>query len=225
MCEVLETAINLKINSLLIIARSISEQALSLLLMKQNREKIHAVAVKNPGLNIDDHRESLEDLRVLASGRVFIQIAGDNLRNIRASDFGYARRAWADHQYFGISAGKGDPRLLRQHINALRTAFKNSKDNKLRRRLQERIGKLMGGSAILWIGDASPTTAQARKELAETAEARVVPCAVGLFRVGRLPSWDVKATIEKYHQAVDTVNRQRITSWLQRSRPQSVRCL
>jgi len=209
MLHVLETAANANIKSLLLVARTISEQPLALILMKQNQERIRVVAARSPGMSADDHREGLEDLAKLTGGRPFLTAAGDNLHNLRASDFGFARRAWADHQYFGISGGKGDPRQLRQHIAELRTAFVNSGDPQPRKRLQERIGKILGGSAQLFVGDPSPFAAQMRKELAErTAEAMR-----GAMRSGVLPGGGIallackKAVLEGFHQARDTDER------------------
>ncbi len=209
MLQVLRAAVNAKVKSLLLVAKAISEQPLAMLLMKQNREKIRVVAAKTPGLSIDDHREGLEDLATLSGGRPFLQATGDNLQNIQAADFGFARRAWADHEFFGISGGKGDPRQLRRHVAALRAAYANSDDRQQRKRLQERIGKLLGGSAVLWIGDPSPLAAESRKELAErTGEAMR-----GALRSGVLPGGGTallacqSTLLEKYHQAQDLDER------------------
>jgi chaperonin GroEL len=85
---------------------------------------------------------------------------------------GHARRAWANRSYFGIVGGKGDPRALRKHIVNLRVAFSQAEDPAVRKKLRERIGKLMGGSATLWVGAASELEITARKELAQrTADA------------------------------------------------------
>lgn len=209
MHQFLETAISAKIKTLLLVAKTISEQALALLLLKSNQEKIRVVAVKSPGLSADDHREGLEDLAKLTGGRIFVKEAGDNLVNVRASDLGFARRAWADHEYFGISGGKGDPRQLRQHITMLRTAFAKNKDSQRRKRLQERIGKLLGGSAVLWMGDPSPIAAQARKELAErTAEAMRGAMRSGVLPGGGLALLACKPLLlEKYRRAKDPDER------------------
>jgi chaperonin GroEL len=209
MLRILETAVAANIKSLLLVARTISEQNLAILLLKSNQSKVRVVAVKAPGLSVDDHREGLEDLAKLTGGRLFLQAAGDTLLNIKASDFGYARRAWADHQFFGVSGGKGDPRQLRQHIAALRIAIANSDEPQVRKRLQERIGKLLGGSAILWIGDPSPIAAQARQELAErTAEAMRGAMRSGVLPGGGLALLACKSMLlEKYHQAQDADER------------------
>lgn len=207
--HILETAIGAGVKSLLLVASTISEQALSILLMKPNREKVRVVAVKAPGLSSDDHREGLEDLTMLTGGRPFFQATDEGLQTLKASDFGFARRAWADQEYFGIAGGKGDPRQLRQHIATLRTAFAKCDDPQNRKRLQERIGKLLGGSAVLWIGHPSPITVQVRKELAE----RTAQAMRGALRSGVLPGGGLALLacksflLEKYHQAQDLDER------------------
>jgi chaperonin GroEL len=207
MIQILDTAIRANIKSLLLVASAISERALACLLMKQNQEKIRAIAVKVPGLSVDDQREGLEDLAVLVGGRLFLKIANDRLQAIQASDFGFARKAWADHQYFGISGGKGNARVLRQHIAALRKAFANSNEPHIRKRLQERIGKLLGGSAVLWIGDPSPIAAQARLELAErTAEAMRRAIRNGVLPGGGIALLNCKKILLEKYRATQEID-------------------
>ncbi len=209
MIHVLDTAVNADIKSLFLVASSISEQVLALLLTKKNQEKIIVIAAKVPGLNIHDQRENLQDLAFLTGGRIFLKATGDSLMTTGSCDFGFARRAWADHQYFGVSGGKGDPRRLRQHIAQLRIAFQNCEGGELRRRLQERIGKLLGGSAMMWIGDPSPISAQARLELAQ----RSAEAMRGAMHSGVLPGGGValldcqKKLLERYHAAQESDER------------------
>jgi chaperonin GroEL len=90
----------------------------------------------------------------------------------RIADLGSARRVWADQDYFGIVGGKGSPRTLRNHVAALRKAFDQSQDLDARKTLRERIGKLMGGAAILRVGGSTDLEIETRKDSAErTAEA------------------------------------------------------
>ena len=129
--------------------------------------EFQAVAVKAPGLALGDRVAALDDLAVLTGGRPFVKAAGYTLRQVTLEDLGHARRVWADRNNFGIVGGQGDPRALRQHIANLRAAFARSDDPETRKKLRERIGKLMGGSATLWIGGTSELDINARKELAE----------------------------------------------------------
>ena len=165
---IVDMAVQAEIRSLLIIASKLSESATSLLLRaSQDPTKFKAIAVKAPWMTISDRATALEDLAILTGGRAFAKIAGYTLGGVKLQDLGRARRAWADRSHFGIIGGKGDPRLLRQHITDLRSAFRQSEDPDMRKKLRERIGKLMGGSATLWVGGVAEREIDARKELAQ----------------------------------------------------------
>jgi chaperonin GroEL len=160
------------INSLFIIAGRISDSAMSVLLTNRKAGKLDVVAAKAPGIALSDVAGALEDVACLTGGRPFADQAGGGLNHVRVEDLGRARRAWATRDHFGIVGGQGDPLALREHIAKLRTAFGQVTDPDARKKLRERIGKLMGGSATLWIGGATEAEANMRKELAErTAEA------------------------------------------------------
>jgi chaperonin GroEL len=114
----------------------------------------------------------LDDLAVLTGARVFLNVAGDSLRKIKLDDLGRARRAWADQEFFGIIGGKGSPRLVRAHVANLRLASGNTEDLDARKKLRQRVARMLGGTAVLWIGGLSAGDITARKDLAErTAEA------------------------------------------------------
>ena len=184
---ILEAATQAGIKALVLVLENISDRALSVLLLKPNREKIHIVAVKSPASRDDVRRTSLEDLAVLTGGQAYHRASGNVLKNVDIENLGRARRAWADPNYFGIVGGRGDPRQLRQHIAQLRAAFININEVDERKRLQERIGKLMGGSATLWVGAATPLEVDRRKELA----ARTAEAMRGAMREGVLPGGGV----------------------------------
>jgi chaperonin GroEL len=170
---VIEMAIKAEIRSLLIIAGKLSESAIAMLLaISKDPAKFQAIAVKAPESTSAGRAGALQDLAVLTGGRPLAKVAGYTLSGVQLSDLGRARRLWADRTYFGIVGGKGDPRALREHIATLRAAFARTDDPPDRRKLRERIGKLMGGSATLWVGGATELEINARKERAErTADA------------------------------------------------------
>lgn len=168
---VLQTVIDEGIRQVLLVSNTLSERAMGLLLARPNREKVFVVAVKTPGLTNTARQEAIEDLAVLTGGRALTKAAGDRLEAVRAQDFGRARRAWADSRSFGLSGGRGNPRALRQHIAGLRQMLHGANGDD-RKRLLERLGQLIGGSAILYVGGSSPTAVEARTQLAKrTAEA------------------------------------------------------
>jgi chaperonin GroEL len=199
----LEASMQANIKTLFLVVGNISGRALSLILAKPNREKIHVVAVKSPASHEDVRRTALEDLAVLTGGRAYHRAAGEHLKNVKIEDLGRVRRAWANPTHFGIIGGRGDPRLLRQHIAQLRAAFKNSKGTDERKRLQERIGKLMGGSATLWVGATTSPDVDRRRELAvRTAEAMRGAMSDGVLPGGGVALIACKGTLEqKRHEA------------------------
>jgi chaperonin GroEL len=170
---VLELAIQADLRALLIVADKLSDRVIGFLLANKKPDKFQAVAVTTPGWGQEEQAWALEDLAVLTGGRPFVKAAGDTLGRINLDDFGRARRVWADHRNFGIVGGKGNPRTLRQHIAMLRAAFNGAEEPVRREKLLERIGKLLGGSATLWVGGATELEIERRKEVAERAAAAV----------------------------------------------------
>jgi chaperonin GroEL len=165
-------AIQSKVKHLLIVVKSITDVTIGLLTRDKTLEKLRVVAVKTPGFTLSDQAANLQDLAILTGGRPLVAGAGQSLEDVKMEDLGRARRAWADPHNFGFSGGRGEPRRLRQHIANLRTAFSRTDDPEERTKIQQRIGKLIGGSATLWVGGATELEIKTRKELAErTAQA------------------------------------------------------
>jgi chaperonin GroEL len=183
----MEAAISAGSRSLLLIVRTLAEPATALLLMPPNRERLLVAAVKTPGNDTTSIRDSLHDIALLTGARPLLQEAGDALAHVRAEDLGHARRAWADAEYFGVVSGQGDAIPLRGHVAGLRAAYAAADDARDRQRLLDRLGKLLGGAATLWVGALSPFAVDMRKELAiRTAEALR-----GALRDGLLPGGGV----------------------------------
>jgi chaperonin GroEL len=167
----LEVALRHNIRSLLIVANKLSEAAVGFLLANKQTDRFQVIAVKTPGYGEEEQAWALEDLTVLTGGRPFVKAAGDTFETIKPEHFGHARRVWADHRNFGIIGGKGSPRELRQHIAALRAAYDQADGVVLRDKLLQRIGKLLGGSATLWVGGATELEIEQRQEVAKRTAA------------------------------------------------------
>lgn len=164
---VLELAIRSEIPALLIVAEKLSDSVIGFLLANKDMERFQAIAVKLPGAGKEQQAAALKDLSVLAGGRPFIQVAGENLEGIKVEDLGRARRVWANYRNFGIIGGKGDPRALRRHIAELRRAHEHLDSVQDRDALRERVGKLMGGAATLRVGGVTEMEIDARVEVAK----------------------------------------------------------
>jgi chaperonin GroEL len=167
----LELALRNNLRSLLIVAGMLSEKAIGFLLKNKKPDRFQVIAVPTPGHGKEEQRWALEDLSLLTGGRPFIQVAGDTFRSIKLEDFGRARRVWADRYNFGFVGGKGDARALRQHIATLRKMYQDTVDPVLHENLLKRIGKLLGGSATLWVGGETKLEIEERVERAKRTAA------------------------------------------------------
>jgi len=183
----LEVALRHNVRSLLIVANKFSDAAISFLLANRRPDKFQVVAVKTPGWGEQEQAWAMEDLAVLSAGRPFVKAAGDTFVSIQPDHLGHARRVWAARRHFGIIGGKGDPRVLRQHIATLRAAHNQTDDIVLRDKLLQRIGKLLGGSATLWIGGVTELEIEERQEVAK----RTAAAMRGAIMEGVLPGGGV----------------------------------
>ncbi|CAA9397047.1 MAG: Heat shock protein 60 family chaperone GroEL, partial [uncultured Chloroflexia bacterium] len=156
------------IPSLLVLASELSEPVIAALLAaRQGPTPCHIIAVRAPDA-LTGQSAMLDDIATLTGARRFIAVAGDSLRTLKADQLGRARRAWGDDEYFGFVGGKGDPRTVRAHVARLRQAVEATDEPEQREKLRERLGKLLGGTAILWVGGISEPDIAARKELMES---------------------------------------------------------
>lgn len=178
----LELAHNAGIRSLILLATRISDKALSLLSLPANCKRIQVVPVKAPSDAAARH-ECLEDIALLTGGRPLLEAIGDRLEAVRLENLGHTRRAWADSDYFGLEAGKGDARKVRQHLAELRGALTRAEKNDDKKRLQKRLSRLIYGSAVLWVGASTPVELESRKELAK----QTADLVRGALREGVLP--------------------------------------
>jgi len=155
------------ISQLLLIVSSISETGLSVVLDDRLKEKIKTIVVKIDAYHPGDLSVAQEDIALLTGARPLLQKAGESLEHVRESDFGEARWVWADDKNFGFASGKGDPRQLREGVRSLREAYASAEDDDDRRRLLERLGRLNGGLATVYVGGIAEDEIRQRKEMAE----------------------------------------------------------
>lgn len=182
----LEVALRNGVKALLIVAGHFSDAAIGFLLANKQPDKFQVMAVKTPGYG-EEQMWALEDLALLTGGRAFHKSAGDTLDHIQPQDFGYARRVWADHRNFGIIGGRGNPRALRQHIATLRAAYEEAEEIVLHDKLLTRIGKLLGGSATLYVGGVTEVEIERRQEVAK----RTAAAMRGAIKEGVVPGGGV----------------------------------
>jgi chaperonin GroEL len=152
--------------SLVIIAREVSDSAIGLLVANHQAGIMRLLAVQAPAM-ATQQMSILEDLAIQTGGRVIASAAGTRPETITLEDLGSARVAWANATTFGLIGGQGDPIKLRQRIAQVRGAVAAAAEGEERQNARERLGKLIGGVAILRIGGATKTDMETRKEQAE----------------------------------------------------------
>ena len=153
---------------LVVIAKSISARAVSLL-MANSRPEFPVVAVKIPGFGEEGRRATLEDLALMTGGRVFWEAAGDRIELIRMADLGRARQARIDPQHFGIVSGQGNARAIRVRIDQMSKFYDHSVDSKERAWARERLQSFHGISSTVWVGGDSDLGAKGRLDRAKRA--------------------------------------------------------
>jgi chaperonin GroEL len=186
---VLGICVKLGFKDLVIIARKLSSVCLGMIALNksQGRIDVNVVGAKTPGMSADDQQMALSDMALLTGGRTFMKAAGKSIRNVKPHDLGHARRVLIDRYNTNIIGGQGDPRELRRYISQLRGAYDNLINIDNREKLQERIGKLLGGSATLRIGGITETDLKQNKVIAE----RAAEAMRGAMREGVLPGGGV----------------------------------
>jgi chaperonin GroEL len=179
---VLETARQDGLSSIILVLSKLSEKGLNLVLANQTASS-QVIPVRLPENNQAEQIAAMEDLAVLTGAQPLLNAAGDTLRVMRFEHLGYARQAWVTREAFGVIGGKGSPQQLRAHIKALRTAHTQTTDPIRQQSLQQRIGKLLGGSATLWIGGATQIETTSIQNIAR----RTADALRGGLREGVLP--------------------------------------
>ena len=160
---VLDQCVKAGIRRLVLIVKEISDSAIGLLVKNNQARTIETMAVRTPRVLEMDRVAAMEDISVLTGGRIFYSAAYPDFRDFQVSDLGHARRAWATESLFGIFGGKGDPRRIRQHILNVRGMLKVAEDAHEKEMLRERLGRLVGGTAILRVGGATDAEMEALK--------------------------------------------------------------
>ena len=158
--------------ALMLICSALSEACVGFLMAESTRKVLPVFAVKTPSMRLEEQIAAMEDIAVMTGAAPMTRQAGETLETVDAHHFGQARNVWSKDQFFGIVGGQGDPHKVRQHFRQLKILHTHLDTGEARDLVRQRIGKLMGGSAVLYVGGATETEIKVRKDLAErTAEA------------------------------------------------------
>ena len=142
-------------NSLAVVAKSFSEQMIAAQGANSRMEDFALVYLEPTGL-VDEQEAALEDLALITGGQVLRTITGHSYETVSLDALGESELAWVDRNRFGIIAGGGgDENALAREIKALEARYRSSKDEREQVVLRARIGRLRGGSAVVYAGGSS----------------------------------------------------------------------
>ena len=154
--------------SLLIIAEDVDGEALTTLVVNKLRGTLKVAAVKAPGFG-DRRKEMLQDIATLTGGVVVSEERGFTLENCTPDMLGRAEKVVIDKENTTIVNGAGDKDAITDRANQIRKQISTTTSDYDREKLQERLGKLAGGVAVLYVGAASEVEMKEKKDRVEDA--------------------------------------------------------
>lgn len=153
---------------LLIIAEDVESQALGVLVVNRLRGGLKVVAVKAPGFG-DRRKAMLEDIAILTGGTVISEEKGYKLENATLEDLGQAEKITIDKDNTTIVNGKGDKKDIEGRINQIKAQIETTTSDYDKEKLQERLAKLAGGVAVLYVGAATEVEMKEKKDRVDDA--------------------------------------------------------
>ena len=154
--------------SLLIIAEDVDGEALTTLVVNKLRGTLKIAAVKAPGFG-DRRKEMLQDIATLTGAIVVSEERGFTLENCTPDMLGKAEKIVIDKENTTIVNGAGDKEAINDRAAQIRQQIASTKSDYDREKLQERLGKLAGGVAVLYVGAASEVEMKEKKDRVEDA--------------------------------------------------------
>ncbi|MBZ4675881.1 MAG: groL [Anaerophaga sp.] len=153
---------------LLIVAEDVDGEALATLVVNRLRGSLKVAAVKAPGFG-DRRKEMLQDLAVLTGGTVISEETGLKLENANIDMLGQAEKVTIDKENTTVVNGLGDKDAIQQRTQQIKAQIANTTSDYDKEKLQERLAKLAGGVAVLYVGAASEVEMKEKKDRVEDA--------------------------------------------------------
>ncbi len=153
---------------IMVIAEDVEGEALATLVVNKIRGVLQACAVKAPGYG-ERRKAMLEDIAILTGGRVISEEAGMKLENAMLSDLGRAKRVIVKKDTTTIVEGYGKKEDIQKRIEQIRKQIEETKSDYDREKLQERLAKLAGGVAVIYVGAPTETEMKEKKARIEDA--------------------------------------------------------
>lgn len=153
---------------LLIISEDVDGEALATLVVNKMRGALKVAAVKAPGFG-DRRKAMLEDIAILTGGTVIAEERGFKLENATIEYLGQAEKVIIDKDNTTIVNGAGSKDNIENRVNQIKAQIENTTSDYDREKLQERLAKLSGGVAILYIGAATEVEMKEKKDRVDDA--------------------------------------------------------
>jgi len=153
---------------LLIIAEDVDSQALGVLVVNRLRAGLKVVAVKAPGFG-DRRKAMLDDLAILTGGTVISEEQGYKLENAGLEHLGSCERITVDKDNTTVVGGKGKDDAIKARINQIKQQIETTTSDYDKEKLQERLAKLAGGVAVLYVGAATEVEMKEKKDRVDDA--------------------------------------------------------
>ena len=154
--------------SLLIISEEVEGEALATLVVNKLRGSLKIAAVKAPGFG-DRRKAMLEDIAILTGGTVISEERGFTMENASIELLGRAEKVSIDKDNTTIVNGAGDEEQIKGRVNQIKAQMESTTSDYDREKLQERLAKLAGGVAVLYVGAASEVEMKEKKDRVDDA--------------------------------------------------------
>lgn len=153
---------------MIIISEDIEGEALATLVVNKIRGSLKVAAVKAPGFG-DRRKEMLEDIAILTGGTVISEEKGYRLEDADVSYLGEAEKITIDKDNTTIVSGKGEKANIDARVKQIKAQIETTSSDYDKEKLQERLAKLAGGVAVIYVGAASEVEMKERKDRFEDA--------------------------------------------------------
>jgi chaperonin GroEL len=153
---------------LIVIAEDVDGEALATLVVNKLRGALKIAAVKAPGFG-DRRKAMLEDIAILTGGTVISEERGFTLENTTIDMLGSAEKVTIDKDNTTVVNGAGESKTIQGRVNQIKSQIETTTSDYDREKLQERLAKLSGGVAVLYVGAPSEVEMKEKKDRVDDA--------------------------------------------------------